>query len=70
MLYIVSKKFYRKNFKNKAMTSSVCGHSFAVKFQRPKLESFCYVYELHRFFLFFCLFINLKMRIGFFKFLI
>ena len=54
MLYIVSKTFYRANFKNEAMTASVYGHDFAVKFQRPSLEKFCYVYKLHRFVLFFC----------------
>ena len=53
MLYIVSKTFYRANFKSKAMTASVYGHNTAVIFQRPELESFCYVYKLHRFALFF-----------------
>ena len=36
------------------MTASVNGHNFPVKFQRPKLENFCYVYKLHRFVVFFC----------------
>ena len=53
MLYIVSKTFYRANFKNTAMTASVRGHNFAAKFHRSELENFCYVYELHRF-VFFC----------------
>ena len=57
MLYIVSKKFYRASFKNKAMTASVYGHNFATKFQGPELENFCYVYKLRRFVLFFC-FVN------------
>ena len=26
----------------------------SLRFQRPELESLCYVYELHRFILFFC----------------
>ena len=54
MLHIVSKTFYRANFQNKAMTASALGHNSAVKFQRPELESICYVYELHRFAPFFC----------------
>ena len=42
-------------FKNEAMTASVYGHNFAVKFHRSEWENFCYVYELHRFVvLFFC----------------
>ena len=49
MLYIVSKTFYRANFKDKATTATVYGHHFAVKFQRPALENFCYVYKLPRF---------------------
>ena len=53
MLYIVSEIFYLANFKNKAMTASVCGRNFAVKFQRPELENFV-VYKLHIFVLFFC----------------
>ena len=54
MLYIVSKTFYRANFRNKAMTASVYAHNFAVKFHRSELENCCYVYKLHRFVLFFC----------------
>ena len=54
MLYIVPKTFYRANFKNRAMTASVDGHNFAVKFHRSELENFCYVYKLHRFVLLFC----------------
>ena len=40
MLYIVSKTFYWTNLKDKAMTASVYGHNFAVKFQRSELENF------------------------------
>ena len=39
MLYIVPKTFDQANFENKAMTASVYGHNFAVKFQRPELEN-------------------------------
>ena len=64
MLHVVPKTYYRENVKNKAMTASVYGHNFAVKFDRSELENFCYVY---RFVLFFCvLLINFKMQIGFF----
>ena len=54
MLYIVPKKFYRANFKNKAMIGSVYGHNFAVKFHRSEMENCCYDYKLHIFVLFFC----------------
>ena len=54
MLYRVFKTFGWANSKNKAMTASVYGHNFAVKFYRSELEIFCYVYKLHRFVLFFC----------------
>ena len=54
MLKIVPKTIYRTNFKNKAITASVYGHDFAVKFHRSELENFCHVYKLHRFVLFFC----------------
>ena len=47
MLHNVSKTFHRANFRNEATTASVYGHNFAVKFQRPELEHFCYLYKLH-----------------------
>ena len=65
MLYIVPKKFYRDNFKNRAMTASVYGHNFAAKFHRSELEHVCYVYKLHNFVLFFCFGHKLPNEIGF-----
>ena len=54
MLSVVPMTFYRANFRNKAMTASVYGHNFAIKFHRSELENFCHVYKLHRFVLFLC----------------
>ena len=67
MLYIVSKTFYRANFRNKAMTAGVYGYNFAVKFHRSELENFCHVYELHRFVLSVCFALELQNANWFFS---
>ena len=65
MPYIVCKTFYRANFKVKAMTASVYGHNFAVKFQSPELENVAMFINCIDLFCSFVLFINFQMRIGF-----
>ena len=70
MLYIVSKTFYQANFKSKAMTTSVCGHNFAVKLQSPELENVAMFINWIDLFCYIVLLINFKMRIRFFYFLI
>ena len=65
MLYIVPKKFYRANFRDKATTASVHGQNFAVKFHRSDLENFFMFINCINLFCFSVLFINFKMRFCF-----
>ena len=63
---VVSETFYLENLKNKAMTASVYGHDLAAKFQKTKFENFAMFINCIDLFCSFVLFINFKMRIGFF----